>query len=177
MVQSQREITKVPRILRKIKQRHRGLQTLAVCHWFCFTLENNQQPARHSPYNLPSVGVGALTHVTDISDLIWLVITPSYSFRAFHTSELQFQVLSRERDIQLCLWMITPLQRRSHFILCRCDYNNDNKNIRLHTRHIYLLFNAINTRFIFYTLLEALQGIGNKLWTCVTSGRLVVILS
>lgn len=42
-----------------------------------------------TPYNLPGVGVEALPHVTDISDLIWLVITPSHSFRAFHTSVLQ----------------------------------------------------------------------------------------
>lgn len=77
----------------KIKQRlqyckHDLCVSDSVPHW---KIINSQLV---TPPNLPSVGVEALTHVTDISDLIWLVITPSYSFRAFHTSELQFQVLS-----------------------------------------------------------------------------------
>lgn len=147
---------------RKMKQRLEGCKHKLCATAFCFTLKNNQQPACHSLYNLPGVGVEALTHVTDISDLIWLVITPSYSFRAFHTSELQFEVLSRERDVPLCLWMITPLHTRSHFILRHCDENNDNTNIREQRWNQH--------GFCFY-MWEASQKVF-KFWTCVTSSFL-----
>lgn len=70
-----------------------------------------------TPYNLPSVGVEALTHVTDISGLIWLVITPTFSFRVFHTSEPQLQVLSWLEDAQLCR-CITPPYRRGALGSC-----------------------------------------------------------
>lgn len=110
----------------KKNQRLEDGKTRALC--CCFTLENNQQ-LLVTPNNLSSVGVKALTHVTDIADLIWLVITPSYSFRAVHTSELQFQVLNQEREIQLCLWKITPLHRRPYFFLCCCHYDCDYMNV------------------------------------------------
>lgn len=72
-----------PTVLQNSNKEQRVM--LAACGCWCFRIINSLTPC-----NLPGVGDEALPHVTDISDLIWLVITPSYSFRAFHTSVLQF---------------------------------------------------------------------------------------